>query len=519
MAERKIHNYESEILAEKTLKEEGFNLNDGGYQKKHVWATCRFCGEPHRIYGANLKKSGSACHKACRLKEQSISGSPFADKETYKKAKENKTKNVSQEEINKRISKARKKTQHKLEATNLSRYGVKNVFQSEEIKDKIRKTNIDRHGFDHPMKDPERVKRALQVFDKTVEIDEKDRYKLINLMRGDELWEYLGQKEVTLDDASKKFDVPYNSLTATLIKDEFKERYYETYNFPKYQAQKKVVDAIAFDGQVEQNTRKIITPLELDIYYPEKELAIEFNGSHWHSEVMCDPDKAKLKHLRKTRKCQAKGIRLIHIFEHQWYERESQLVSFIRNSLGCNNEKIMARKCEIDNTDAKDFVEENHIQGLKKNPPKFKYFNLRFNGEIVASTLASGHHRKNSNKDIVLRRMCFKQGCNISGGANRMFKAMKQWAKEEGYSRIISWSDNAWTEGRIYETLGFIMEEEMGPDYFYWDMANKCYKSKQSQQKKATGCPEGMTEREWCIKRGLYRIWDCGKKKWVFDLK
>jgi len=518
MAERKIHNYDSVVLAEKTLEEEGFNPNEVGYQKKHVWATCRFCGEPHRVYGANLKKSGSACHKACRLKEQSISGSPFANKEIRKKAQENRTKNISQETLNNRISVGRKKAQSKIEKTNLKKYGVRNPFQSEEIKEKIRKKNLQEIGVDHHMKDPERVKRAAKVFDKTVQIDENDRYKLINLMRGDEFWDYLGQQDVTLDDVSKKFDVPYNSLTATLIKDEFKDKYYETYNFPKYQAQKKVVDAIGFDGKTEQNTRQIITPLELDIYYPEKQLAIEFNGSHWHSEVMCEPEKAKLKHLRKTRKCQSKGIRLIHIFEHQWYAREKQFVSFIRNSLGCNQNKIMARKCSVDNSDAKEFIENNHIQGLKRNPPNGKYFNLIYGGEVVASTLAAGHHRKSNESSIVLSRMCFKSGVNIAGGANKMFKAMTQWAKEEGYNKIISWSDNAWTEGRIYETLGFIMEEEMSPDYFYWDMANKCYKTKQSQQKKATGCPEGMTERDWCIERGLYRIWDCGKKRWVYEL-
>ena len=34
-------------------------------------------------------------------------------------------------------------------------YGVDNAFQAEEIKDKIKKTNIERYGFEHRMKDPE----------------------------------------------------------------------------------------------------------------------------------------------------------------------------------------------------------------------------------------------------------------------------------------------------------------------------------------------------------------------------
>jgi len=106
----------------------------------------------------------------------------------------------------------------------------------------------------------------------------------------------------------------------------------------------------------------------------------------------------------------------------------------------------------------------------------------------------------------------------VQGGATKLFKRFKEWSHKQNYRSIISWSDNSWTQGKIYPILGFNLDAEYPPDYFYWDIKNRRYASKQSQQKKKTGCPKGMTEREWCMERGLYRIWDCGKKKWIYQL-
>ena len=99
-----------------------------------------------------------------------------------------------------------------------------------------------------------------------------------------------------------------------------------------------------------------------------------------------------------------------------------------------------------------------------------------------------------------------------------MFKYFKKWAKEQCFDRIVSWSDSAWTQGEIYRILGFDLVREYGPDYFYWDMKNNKYVSKQSQRKAATGCPKEITERDWCYEQDLFRIYDSGKKMWQFPM-
>jgi len=65
--------------------------------------------------------------------------------------------------------------------------------------------------------------------------------------------------------------------------------------------------------EYEINDRKILKGKEIDIYIPEYNLAIEFNGLYWHSEIYKD----KNYHLNKTEECLKNNIQLIHIFEDE----------------------------------------------------------------------------------------------------------------------------------------------------------------------------------------------------------
>ena len=60
------------------------------------------------------------------------------------------------------------------------------------------------------------------------------------------------------------------------------------------------------------NSRKIIPPLELDIYIPALNKAIEYNGRYWHSlEGASDRDK------RKAERCSELGIELLTVWDDE----------------------------------------------------------------------------------------------------------------------------------------------------------------------------------------------------------
>lgn len=75
-----------------------------------------------------------------------------------------------------------------------------------------------------------------------------------------------------------------------------------------------------YTGTCIRNSRDIIKPLELDLYYPEKRIAIEFNGDYWHSNKFKD-DKY---HYNKFKLCYDNNIILVNIFESEWNNKKKK---------------------------------------------------------------------------------------------------------------------------------------------------------------------------------------------------
>jgi len=207
-------------------------------------------------------------------------------------------------------------------------------------------------------------------------------------------------------------------------------------------------------------------------------------------------------------------------FKHEWNERSQQIIAHV-NSYSQQQEKIHARKCEVRKIRSKqhsEFCDLYHIQG--SNKLSLVAFGI-FQGKKLLGVLSLGrHNRDNRDKIVVLDRMCFKAGCRVVGGASKLFTKAKEWALENGICSIISFSDDRMSVGAVYERLGFVLDCVLPPDYIYIkeDDLGVAF-SKQSQRKKATGCPTGTTEKEWAKKKGLVQVFDAGKKRWEFRLR
>ena len=280
-------------------------------------------------------------------------------------------------------------------------------------------------------------------------------------------------------------------------------------------AQRGIYDFIkSFYPDAINNAKQIIPPLELDIYVPSLNLAIEYCGLYWHSEEYKDNNY----HVTKMKLCNEKGIRLITIFEDEWLQREKQVKNFLLSVINKNEIIVMGRKTElkqVSKEEASVFLEENHIQGS----PLFEIaFGLYYNNELVGITTGNRHHRQGHNKLFVLNRLAFKSNTSVSGGSSKLLKALIQYARGKGYFKLISWSDNRWSEGNVYQKIGFGLVEELSPDYSYVQKQTRI--SKQSCQKKSLlkRGATGNTEHEMARSLGFYRIYDCGKKRWEINL-
>lgn len=250
------------------------------------------------------------------------------------------------------------------------------------------------------------------------------------------------------------------------------------------------------------------SPFFIDGYCEALNLAFEYCGLYWHNEDSPTP-RGQSYHLSKMDACNKQGMRLITIFEDEWITRNTQVKSFLRSVVGNSDRKVFARKCklkEISKEDARTFLDAYHIQGASNAPIGFGIF---MSDELLGVMTFSKHHRTNSG--TVLSRLCFKDGVQVVGGASRLFSFASGNLK---FTDVISWSDNRWSEGGVYKALGFVCDDTLRPDYTYFKKGKTCRISKQSQMKSKTGCPEGMTEKEWSRENGLSRIWDCGKIRW-----
>ena len=257
----------------------------------------------------------------------------------------------------------------------------------------------------------------------------------------------------------------------------------------------------------------------LDLFDPKTNIGIEYCGLYWHNEHSLTPRK-KYYHADKMRAAQKDGYRLITVFEDEYLTHEKAIKNRLRVILGDTRIVLQARKGTIIalNADrARKFVEEHHIQGC---PPVFKYaFGIEYEEELLGVVLGGIHHRQGHDRSLILSRLCFAPQVHITGGAKRLFKRLCIQGKTDNFLKIVTWADMRWTDGAVYSRLGMTLAANLPPDYSYIKTANpgKRY-SKQSQQKRLTGCPPGVTEREWAHQNGFSRIWDCGHQRWEYDL-
>ena len=207
-----------------------------------------------------------------------------------------------------------------------------------------------------------------------------------------------------------------------------------------------------YNGRCIENSRSIIQPLELDLYYPEKNIAIEFNGNYWHDEN----HKPKDYHFNKFKLCKDKNIRLVSIYESDWYNKRDNIISLLKN-IFIDSKIIYARNCTISKLDYKtksDFINEYHFYG-DSNQGTISY-GLYYNNELVSVMSFGklrGQNKLHNNKDhYELVRFVTKDSMRIIGGASKLFK---KFISEYHPMYIICYSDNDFFTGETYNKLGF----------------------------------------------------------------
>jgi len=270
------------------------------------------------------------------------------------------------------------------------------------------------------------------------------------------------------------------------------------------------------DIGIVSNDRKILNGKELDIYIPSRKIAIEYNGLYWHSESF----KTNKYHINKTDQCEKQGVQLIQIFEDEWLHKQDIVKSRLKHIFGLTENKIYGRKCvikEVITSNAKLFLENNHIQGNVNSKIKL---GLYYEDELVSLMTFGGLRaslgQKSTEGNYELVRFTNKLNTTVIGGADKL---LKHFIKINQPKQIISYADRRWSQGGVYEKLGFEFAHNSPPNYFYL-VKNK--REGRFKYRKDILVNEGFdpnkTEHQIMSERKIYRIYDCGCKKYILNL-
>ena len=414
----------------------------------------------------------------------------------------------------------------------LENYGVESYFQSNEIKEKIRKTSLERYGVDNPSKNKQIKEKIKQTC--------LERYGVEYALQNKEIKEKIKQNNfkkffISLFESNRLKDL----VVPLFTEEEYNGIKNQKYNFKCIKCNHEFEDHLR-DGRIPrclkcfplnksqmeinlleqlrsfcnfkiiESDRSVLNGKELDIYIPEKNLSIEFNGNFWHSELN---GKDKNYHLQKTKECEEKGIQLIHIFEDEWIEKQEIVLSILKSKLGLIENKIMARKCElkeVPSKEAKLFLFDNHLQGEING----KHLGLYYNEDLV-SILSYGKPRFNKNYDIEILRFCNKINTIVIGGFSKLINQLNN-------HKIISYVDRRYGNGKSYINCGFEKVGESIPGFFYLDSRyDNRYNRIQFQKYKLKDILEefdsNLTAWQNMQLSGYDRIWDCGNL--VYSLK
>ena len=513
---KEIRNHTSHLPDDTNAAELFYNL----YHDIHTIQICKTpgCGKKVNLVGF-FKGYSDHCCKGCTTKDPEMkrkSQESCMKKFGTKSAMQNqsvkdKGRQTTRDKYGVDHIRQSKEFKDKYEQTCLEKYGVKNPNSLQSLKDKKKKTFMERYGVECSFQSPE-VKQ--KIYDANI----KKFLVKFNTFLDNVNLEFLDDKYV---------DERYlHSFKCKKCGTEFKQIWNSVQQgykcpkcFPRQMGSSIIEKEIAYfikedlGLEILENTKSIISPLELDIFIPSMNIAIEHDGVYWHNCEMVD----KNYHINKTNMCEEKGIRLIHIFEDEWAYKKDIVKNRLKQILNYKQDRkiIHARKCvikEITPKQKSEFLEKYHIQGNDNSVIKLGAY---YENELISvmtfahSSIAKGGSKIKDNTVWELNRFCTKEDYICTGIASKL---LKHFQRHYEWRQIFSYADRRWSQGDVYEKLGFTFVKNTDINYWYTkgnDRIHRFALRKQENEDKS------KTEFELRSEQGYTRIYDCGSKKYI----
>lgn len=447
--------------------------------------TCKICGNPVKF--TNNKYSSYCCAK-CRNN----------DPEVLKKNKEG-------------VSKA-----------------LKNAYQNKgnEIKEKRRNTLSEKYGESVKSSSPFAYSKVQSQIKTTLE----KRYGVKNIF---ELKEYRGDVKKRFREKSVKMwkergmHIKYTNNNSIIIKNacpehgdveipvyvfERRTRYpivnpshyclscfpLNMSSFPE-DAVKQILDENHINYLM--NTRKIISPLELD-FYIEPSIGIEINGIYYHSQ---NADTPQNYHKIKSDLCNKNNIQLIHIWEDQLNNKLDVVKSSLLNIMNkIKSTTLDFNYIKLSFEESKNFYKENSL------------FNFDSTSIITVGLIHNNIIYKvmslsiDKNNFLYINNICSKKNISLSHNENynkELLKFAVNILNNRGYNinidNIYAVSQRDFYIKEDYEELGLTAKTVLDPT-FSWLKSSERIDTNRSEESVEDKCFIGE----------YFKCYNSGKIKW-----
>ena len=384
-----------------------------------------------------------------------------------------------------------------------------NPFQIDSIKDVIKDTLHTRYGVDHPSHIAGHIEKVRST--------SQDRFGAPNYMQrnySEATKQILNNKEqlssmvktMSFRNIAQSLDIDQTTLARTC----------DAFNIPRMGTSiERVISNILDEAGVDYllRTRKLIksrktgNAIELDFVIPDHNLAIEVGGIFHHSDAYLKNPVTY--HLHKYRECQKIGLKLLTIFQDEVDDKTSIVRSRIHNMLGISHKGPAARLLDIrdiSRDDSYSFLQQYHIQGGSHTS---KYcFGAYYENCLVA--VMSFKRSWRVNNAIELDRFA-TDGKSYAGVASRLFS---NFVKNHDPNHVVSYADLRWSDGNLYRKIGFKQTIISRPSYTYnirgSDRLDKsAFRKKDIEHLVLDG--HLKSESQIMKELGYKRIYDCGK--------
>jgi hypothetical protein len=520
-----------------------------------------------------VKNAGQSCELRQKVKKTCVEkygGEGMASKKTRKKAIDTNVKKYGVENVfeaqwckdKTKISNLKKygveyssqsnDIKEKIKSTMLKKYGSEFYPKTEEYKIKTKSTNIKKYGVDWYLQSEDKKKKTLKYYNDNFGVNHvtqtercKKAMRRSNLIKmynkivsGDRL-KYLYKPLFSLDEydgvkSKHKFKCMKceNEFLDDLDDGNFPECKVCFPPIPPHKSRMELELLSYLSSTLNIKNIKICEKsilnnkkMELDLYLPDYNLAIECNGNYWHSQL--GGNKNKQYHLDKTNECERNGIHLIHIFEDEWETKKEIVIERLRSILKISNNRIYANKCVvklIDSVTSKDFLDKVHLQGNTISGIKLGLYHK----DVLVSVMtfgkyrvSLGHSKNTTSGQYELIR--YGSAANVVGGSSKL---LKYFIKTYNPSKIMSYADRRWVlkSKNMYSDNNFDLISTTVPSYWYIDKKKYIkrhhrFNFRKSELMKKLKCFDAaLTEWENMQLNGYDRIWDCGNLKYELTI-